>query len=83
MAITGIGNTYNVFESTYAAQKNEAAKEVNANGLGIWGNGMLSHISQMMVQRAENWMNGIGTRMTFSEKLCSLLSWQQSRPCII
>lgn len=60
MAITGIGNTYNVFESTYAAQKNEAAKEVNANGLGIRGNGMLSHISQMMVQRAENWMNGIG-----------------------
>ena len=44
MAITGIGNTYNVFESTYAAQKNEAAKEVNANGLGIRGNGMLSHI---------------------------------------
>lgn len=60
MAITGIGNTYNVFESTYAAQKNEAAKEVNANGLGIRGNGMLSHISQMMVQWAENWMNGIG-----------------------
>lgn len=29
----------------------EAAKEVNANGLGIKGNGMLSHISQMMVQR--------------------------------
>ena len=60
MAIIGIGNTYNVFESTYAAQKNEAAKEVNANDLGIRGNGMLSHISQMMVQRAENWMNGIG-----------------------
>lgn len=38
----------------------EAAKEVNANGLGIRGNGMMSHISQMMVQRAENWMNGIG-----------------------
>ncbi|TGY95338.1 hypothetical protein E5329_15670 [Petralouisia muris] len=29
----------------------ETAKEVNANGLGIKGNGMLSHISQMMVQR--------------------------------
>lgn len=29
----------------------EATKEVNANGLGIKGNGMLSHISQMMVQR--------------------------------
>lgn len=27
MAITGIGNTYNVFESTYDAQKNEAAKK--------------------------------------------------------
>lgn len=24
------------------------------------GNGMLTHLSQMMVQRAENWMNGIG-----------------------
>ena len=29
----------------------EAAKEVNANGMGITKNGMLSHISQMMVQR--------------------------------
>ncbi len=29
----------------------EAAKEVNANGMGIRGNGMMSHISQMMVQR--------------------------------
>ena len=29
----------------------EASKEVNANGLGIKENGMLSHISQMMVQR--------------------------------
>ena len=29
----------------------EAAKEVNANGMGIKKNGMLSHISQMMVQR--------------------------------
>ena len=27
----------------------EAAKEVNANGMGIKKNGMLSHISQMMV----------------------------------
>ena len=26
----------------------EAAKEVNANGMGITKNGMLSHISQMM-----------------------------------
>ena len=60
IAITRIGSNYNVYESTYIAQKNEAAKEVNANGLGIRGNGMLSHISQMMVHRAENWMNGIG-----------------------
>ena len=29
----------------------EAAKEVNANGMGITKNGMLSHISQMMVQK--------------------------------
>ncbi len=29
----------------------EEAKEVNANGMGIRGNGMMSHISQMMVQR--------------------------------
>ncbi len=29
----------------------EAAKDVNANGMGIKKNGMLSHISQMMVQR--------------------------------
>jgi len=28
----------------------EAAKEVNANGMGIRGNGMMSHISQMMPQ---------------------------------
>ena len=27
----------------------DAAKEVNANGMGIRGNGMMSHISQMMV----------------------------------
>lgn len=38
----------------------EAAKEAGVNGLGISGNGMLAHLSQMMVQRAENWMNGIG-----------------------
>ena len=29
----------------------EAAKDINANGMGIKKNGMLSHISQMMVQR--------------------------------
>lgn len=38
----------------------EAAKETGVNGLGIFGNGMLTHLSKMMVQRAENWMNGIG-----------------------
>ncbi len=38
----------------------DAAKEIGMNGLGMSGNGMLTHLSQMMVQRAENWMNGIG-----------------------
>jgi len=38
----------------------EAAKETGVNGLGMSGNGMLTHLSKMMVQRAENWMNGIG-----------------------
>jgi hypothetical protein len=33
----------------------EAAKEVNANGMGIRGNGMMSHISQMMVQSGFEW----------------------------
>ena len=36
----------------------EAAKEVNANGLGIRGNGMMSHISQMMVQRCNKILKG-------------------------
>jgi len=36
----------------------EAAEEVGANGLGIKPNGMLSHISQMMVQRVTNQMQG-------------------------
>lgn len=36
----------------------EAAKEVNANGLGIRGNGMMSHISQMMVQRLNKMFKG-------------------------
>ena len=38
----------------------DAAKEIGVNGLGMSGNGMITHISQMMVQRAEKWMNGIG-----------------------
>ena len=38
----------------------EAAKEISVNGLGMSGNGMITHISQMMVQRAKKWMNGIG-----------------------
>ena len=36
----------------------EAAKEVNANGLGIRSNGMMSHISQMMVQRLNKMLKG-------------------------
>ena len=36
----------------------EAAKEVNANGMGIKKNGMLSHISQMMVQRLNKQLKG-------------------------
>ena len=38
----------------------EAAKEVNVNGMGIKKNGMLSHISQMMVQRLNKQLNGEG-----------------------
>ncbi|MCM1083599.1 MAG: hypothetical protein NC393_09475 [Clostridium sp.] len=36
----------------------EAAEEVNANGLGIRENGMMSHISQMMVQRFNKMLKG-------------------------
>lgn len=36
----------------------EAAREVGANGLGEKSNGMLGHISQMMVQRLTNRMQG-------------------------
>ncbi len=36
----------------------EEAKEVNANGLGIKKNGMMSHISQMMVQRCTKMLRG-------------------------
>ena len=36
----------------------EAAKEVNANGTGIKKNGMMSHISQMMVQRCNKMLRG-------------------------
>ena len=36
----------------------DAAKEVNANGLGTRGNGMMSHISQMMVQRLNKQLRG-------------------------
>lgn len=38
----------------------EAAKEVNANGLGIKRNGILSHLSQMMVQRLNKQLKGEG-----------------------
>ena len=36
----------------------DAVKEVNANGMGIRGNGMMSHISQMMVQRLNKQLRG-------------------------
>ena len=36
----------------------EAAKEANANGMGSRGNGMMSHISQMMVQRLNKQLKG-------------------------
>ncbi|MCI8530480.1 MAG: hypothetical protein HFH82_15285 [Lachnospiraceae bacterium] len=36
----------------------DAAKEVNANGMGIRSNGMMSHISQMMVQRLNKQLRG-------------------------
>ena len=36
----------------------EAAKEAGVNGLGMQKNGMLSHISQMMVERVERGWNG-------------------------
>ena len=38
----------------------EAAKDVNADGMGIKKNGMLSHISQMMVQRLNKQLKGDG-----------------------
>lgn len=38
----------------------EAAKEVGVDGLGTKKNGMLSHISQMMVERLERSWNGKG-----------------------
>ncbi len=38
----------------------DAAKEIGVNGLGMSGNGMLTNLSQMMVQRVDYWMNGIG-----------------------
>lgn len=38
----------------------DAAKETGVNGLGMSGNGMLTHLSEMMVQRLENWVKGIG-----------------------
>ena len=35
-----------------------APQDVNANGMGIKKNGMLSHISQMMVQRLNKQLRG-------------------------
>lgn len=47
----------------YAPQKvkdawMEAAKEINANGTGVGKNGMMSHISQMMVERCNKMLRG-------------------------
>ena len=42
----------------------EAAKDVNANGMGIKKNGMLSHISQMMVQRLNKQLKEMEMRIT-------------------
>lgn len=36
----------------------DAAKEIGVNGIGVKSNGMLGHISKMMVQRVKNWYNG-------------------------
>lgn len=36
----------------------EAAKEIGTNGLGIGKNGMMKHISQMMIERVERGWNG-------------------------
>ena len=36
----------------------EAAKETGANGFGLLPNGMLSHISQLMVQSGIAWLKG-------------------------
>ena len=36
----------------------EAAKETNINGVGMQSNGMMSHITQLDVQRAIKWSNG-------------------------
>ena len=41
--------------SSYVTSYTDSTKKVDMSG-----NGMLTHLSQMMVQRAENWMNGIG-----------------------
>lgn len=37
-----------------------AAAAAGVNGLGMSANGMLTHLTAMMVQRAENWMNEVG-----------------------
>ena len=63
----------------------EAAKEVNANGLGIKKNGMLSHISQMMVQRLNKQLNGeeMWITSTFWETQQNLQFRQRNRHYII
>ena len=39
----------------------EAARETGVNGLGIGGDGMIRHISQMMVQRLQKNLQGISS----------------------
>ena len=61
----------------------EAAKEVNANGAGIKSNGMMSHISQMMVQRCNKMLRGetdysdiqgstVGTAIRATKQHCTI-----------
>ena len=59
----------------------EAAKEIGANGLGIGKNGMMTHISQMMVERVERGTAAI--RMIFWEAVCSPRSVPQRRRFMI
>lgn len=61
----------------------EAAKEVYANGAGLKKNGMMSHISQMMVQRCNKMLRGetdysdilgstVGTAIRATKQHCTI-----------